>query len=131
MSKSMRRLSITLVAAAFVAAATALAGPAGADPPKGLAAQATCSDGNSYDVVVPGHASYPPAHILTSTQVFKPVAFGGFTTTVIGPDGSVIATETTEAITKAGGTSSRTIPSPTSSAPSPSGWSHPRVSPSP
>ena len=58
---------------------------------------------NSYDVVVPGHASYPPAHILTSTQVFKPVAFGGFTTTVIGPDGSVIATETTEAITQGGG----------------------------
>lgn len=103
MSKSMRRLPITLVAAAFVAAATALAGPAGADPPKGLAARATCSDGNSYDVVVPGNASYPPAHIVTSTQVFKPVAFGGFTTTVIAPDGSVIATETTEAITQGGG----------------------------
>lgn len=104
MSKSIRRLSIPLIVpAALVVATTALAGPAGADPLKGLAAQATCSDGNSYDVVVPGNGYYPPAHVVTSTQVFKPVTFGEFTTTVIAPDGIVISTETNPAITQGGG----------------------------
>ena len=104
MSKSVRRLCIALIAsAAFVVAATALIGPAGADPPKGLATQATCSDGNSYDVVVAGNGYYPPAHVVTSTQVFKPVAFGKFTTTVIAPDGDIISTETNDAITQGGG----------------------------
>ena len=104
MSKSIRRLSIAIIApTAAVVAATALAGPAAADPSHGLVAQATCSDGNSYDVVVAGNGNYMPAHVVTSTQVFKPVAFGQFTTTVTDPDGIVISTETNEAIAQGGG----------------------------
>lgn len=113
--------------AAFAVAATAPTSPAVADPSRGLVAQATCSDGNSYDVVVAGNGDYLPAHVLTSTQVVKPVAFGPFTTTVTDRGGNVISTETNEAMAQGGGTSPRTIARPTSTALSASGSSHRRV----
>lgn len=99
MSKSIRRVCVALI----VPTVFALSVPATADPRPGLAGQATCSDGNSYDVVVNGSGYYLPAHVVTSTQVFKPVAFGEFTTTVTDPDGHVLAVETSQPTAQGGG----------------------------
>jgi hypothetical protein len=92
------------VSAAMLAAITcALPTPASADPPSAVPAAATCSDGNTYDAVVVGNGYFSPALVITSNKVFKPVAFGEFTTTVTDPDGVVVSVETAPAREQGGG----------------------------
>jgi hypothetical protein len=99
MSKYLLRASASLLATAALALST----PASADPAHATPAATTCSDGNTYDAVVAGDGYYLPALVTASTQVFKPVAFGEFTTTVRDPDGVVVFVDTAPAIEQGGG----------------------------
>ncbi|WP_109509294.1 hypothetical protein [Nocardioides speluncae] len=102
MSTSLRRLSAVLVVPA--ALLMSVPTPASADPTRHvIAAAATCSDGNTYDVVVPGNGYYLPALVTGSTQVHKPVAFGKFTFTVRDPEGAVVFVGTDPATEQGGG----------------------------
>lgn len=90
MSTSLRLAS----AVVLLPAALLLPTPASADPARNvIATAAICSDGNTYDVAVPGHGYYLPALVTGSTQVHKPVAFGEFTFTVRDPEGAVVAVD--------------------------------------
>jgi hypothetical protein len=52
-----------------------------------------CDNGNSYVVEVNGNGGWTPARDTESNQVFVPLAFGDFVSTVTFPDGTSI-TET-------------------------------------
>ncbi|MEJ7584942.1 MAG: hypothetical protein WKF43_12880, partial [Acidimicrobiales bacterium] len=78
---------------------TVLGGAAAADPVNAKNAffvELECENGQTHEVVVNGNGDYTPAHILGSTGVLVPFAFGEFTGTVTFPDG------TTETFTEPG-----------------------------
>lgn len=48
-----------------------------------------CNDGRTYLVELQGNGDWTPAHVVGSTKVFVPVAFGAFTATFTDPEGNV------------------------------------------
>jgi hypothetical protein len=106
----MRRL---LVAAACLAAATALVPAAVADPTNAKSATqitATCG-GSSVTVVVNGNGTFSPAHVIGSTSVFIPTAFNlTFTFTPSGGGGPLVDLETSAKAAPIGNTVTCTIP---------------------
>ncbi len=81
------------VVGAVVASTLALgafAGPASADPVEAKSAitfPMVCNNGQTYQVVINGHAAFIPAHVVGSNEVFVPVAYGSITSTAV-PSGT-------------------------------------------
>jgi len=68
-----------------------MSGAAAADPVNAKNAfrtQLNCDNGQTYDIVVNGNGAYTPAHIVGSTSVLVPFAFGEFTGMATFPDGT-------------------------------------------
>lgn len=81
----MRKKLLGAVVAGGLAAGV-FAVPATADPvnaKNSTTIPLTCDDGQTYQVVVSGNGRFTPAHVIGSTAVFVPVAFGDITGTAL------------------------------------------------
>ena len=76
------------LAAAMLGLATALAGPAAADP-KGEVVPVECGE-TTYLVAVSGNGRFTPGHDTASTSMLIPVSFGEFTGIVTDEDGNEV-----------------------------------------
>ncbi|MGY1913927.1 hypothetical protein [Blastococcus sp. SYSU DS0973] len=83
------RRSITL-ACATTAIVVGGATAATAAPPSPEVLELECSNGQTYTVEVRGNGAFTPGHIIGSTGVLIPTAFGPFTFTAQPPGGDPI-----------------------------------------
>ncbi len=87
----MRRMIIVACSTAAIVSGGATA--ATGSPPAPEVVDLTCSNGESYTVEVRGNGGFTPGHVVGSTGVLIPVAFGPFELTAELPDGTIIEQE--------------------------------------
>jgi hypothetical protein len=88
------------------------AAPAQAAQPERETIELSCTNGDTFEVVVNGSGDYTPARLVGSTRVLIPVSFGDFTFRAELPDGRVETGTEPGTPPKGGGNVARRNPRP-------------------
>ena len=79
----------TVVAGVTVLGGFCLTSTLASADPNGEVIDLMCG-ADSYEVVVPGNADWPPAHDLNSNRIFVPTSFGTFTGQILDENGELV-----------------------------------------